>query len=612
MRSPRYLWLSTNAGLWSSFLLEHRLAESLARDGRQVTMVNCRGVLDRYCPVMAAEHLNVSSPRSLRLRACVDCRHNVEITSPGSTYGSRWLDDFVTPEVIAWADSITAGVTPSNWSDLVVDDIPIGRYATYLSLLHHKVPDVTSTQESWEEYTSDIRSSLLMLGAMPALLEQTDPTHAVVYNPLYPTTRVFAETSMRYGAQLIGIAAGSFIPGRYESVGIYPHLMSSQTTTDSPLIAESLITPSTRVEVSAIGAHLAELIGGNDPWVYSSAPRRLAPAEVRGRLGLRPQSKVVVVLVSSPDETRSSMLVGAEYFRSETGEYSDIPEFIAAAVQVARDVPEVDLVFRLHPRLMPNKREQVVSPDLGQITELLTDLPANAVVNVGEDRLSLYDVMLVADAALNQSSSAGLEFLTLGLPVVQYDPSRLGAYSRDFALLVERHDPEQFASAVRTALAQGWSLENSRRAFRWYAAVLLRALLHLSDVESSYAAPAQASPSAFAPPRSSLALRAARRVLPESVREGWSRRAARAGRSRMVPDPGADDWWAVEWCDRIDGTVGTDPVWMPLMRVRGVPGDEIAEMLAVRDQVGNLLLQLGVRAGPGLGALSAALIELGE
>lgn len=612
MSEPRYLWFAPHAGLWPSFRLEHRLAEALKRDGRSVTMVHCRGVLDRYCPVMAAEHLEVSSSHSQRARACIDCRHNVEITTPRATYGSLWLDDFVTAEVIAWADAITDGVTPDNWSSLVVEDLPIGRYATYLSLLHHKVPDVTATTAAWDEYRADVRSSLLVLGAMPGLLAEVDPTHAVVYNPLYPTTRVFAEVSMRSRVQLVGIAAGSFIPGRYESAGVYQHLMASQTTTDSPAIAAAMSTPATPIEIAAVGSHLAELVGGNDPWVYSSAPTRRDPAEVRRQLGLRPESPVVVALVSSPDETRSSMLVGAEYFRGEAGQYSDIPEFIAAAIQAARDVPEVDVVFRLHPRLMPNKRERVESPDLARITELLSDLPTNAVVNGGGDGLSLYDVMLVADAALNQSSSAGLEFLTLGLPVVQYDPPRLGAYSRDFALLVERHDPEGLASALRSAVAQGWSLENSRRAFRWYTAVLLRALLHLSDVASTYATVDAAAPADVAPASPSIALRTARRVLPASIRERWSRRVARAGRESTVPDPGSDTAWVAEWCARVDATVGTDPVWMPLMRVRGAPADEATETLAVREQEVNLLSRLGVQDGPGLGALRAALRELGE
>lgn len=612
MSGERYLWFAPHAGLWPSFRLEHRLAEALARDGRDVTMVHCRGILDRYCPVMAAEHVSVTSPPSHKARACTDCRHNVDITLPRSSYRSVWLDDVVTPDVRAWADALTAQVTPESWADLVVEDLPIGRYATYLSLLHHKVPDVTSTAASWAEYRADVRSSLLVLGAMPALLADADPTHAVVYNPLYPTTRVFAETAMRHGAQLVGIAAGSYIPGRYESAGVYQHLMASQTTTDSPVIAESLQTPSTPAEVAAVGTHLAELVGGNDPWVYSSAPARLEPAEVRQRLGLRPDSPVVVVLVSSPDETRSSMLVGAEFFRSTDGQYSDIPEFIAAAIQAARDLPDVDVVFRLHPRLMPNKREQVVSPDLARITEVLAELPPNAVVNGGGDGLSLYDVMLVADAALNQSSSAGLEFLTLGLPVVQYDPPRLGAYSREFALLVERNDPAALAAALRIAVDRGWSLEDSRRAFRWYTAVLLRALLHLVDVDAyvQTATPATATPAAE--PGPSVALRAARRVLPASAREWWSRRTARTGRSQTVPDPDTDTVWAAEWRARIDATTGSDPVWRPLMRVRGAEADVEAETRAVREQVGILLARLGVRDRPGLGALSTAVSELGE
>ena len=68
-------------------------------------------------------------------------------------------------------------------------------------------------------------------------------------------------------------------------------------------------------EVVAVTAQMRELMSGNDPWVYSAAHQRRDPDELRASLGLRRDSPVVVALLSSPDETRSSMLVDAEYHR---------------------------------------------------------------------------------------------------------------------------------------------------------------------------------------------------------------------------------------------------------------------------------------------------------
>ena len=76
----RYLWFAPFAGLWPSFRMEHRLAESLHRSGRPVTMVHCGEVLDSYCPVMSADRLRVDSPRSDKRESCRDCRHNAGIT----------------------------------------------------------------------------------------------------------------------------------------------------------------------------------------------------------------------------------------------------------------------------------------------------------------------------------------------------------------------------------------------------------------------------------------------------------------------------------------------------------------------------------------------------
>ena len=602
--SPRYLWFAANAGLWPSFRMEHRLADALARAGRPVTMIRCDGVLDSYCPVMSADRLRVDSSASEKAEACRECTANSEHARAVGAYDTVRLEDAVTGDVTAAADRIAAAVTHDNWLDLEWDGLPIGRWAAYTSMLQHKLPDVTSSGEVWLEYVSDVRNTLLVAGAMPALLEATRPTHAVVYNGLYPTHRVFAAYAQRAGARFVGLHAGGFIPARYETVGIYQHVSASQTVVDSPTIRAALDIPCTPAEVAAVGEQLRELTAGNDPWVYSAAPRREAPDDLRARLGLRPTAPVVVALLSSPDETRASMLVGAEYHRAPERGYSDIAEFITAVRTLAESLPEVDVVLRLHPRLSPNKRESVLSPDLADILVALEGLPPNAHVNSPGHGVSLYDLIGIASAAVNQSSSAGLEFLALGLPVVSFDPVRQGAYPPEFGPCVERADPEGLAAAVSRAVTDGRNPAYSVRAFRWYATVYCRALLHLAPLVVD-AAVRDGSEQAYADPDPQVGMRGplgglVRRVVPETLRERAARRLARRGRLASLPDPHDDTAWRAEWLMRVDSIEGDDVVWTPPITVRGIPAP-LDEEQDIHRTVADLVEQLGFRSGEGFG-----------
>lgn len=602
MNDRRYLWFAPYAGLWPSFRLEHRLADSLARSGRPVTLVQCGEVLDSYCPVMSADRLRVDSPRSAKRESCRDCRFNAGIAGERGAYRTMLLDAYVTREVAAEATAIARSVTPGTWADLEVSGVRVGRYAAYLTLLHHKVADITATPAAWAEYRSDLRNALLVLGALPAMLAEADPTHVVVYNPLYPTNRMLAEVAAQRGIGLVGVHAGSYVPARYDTVGVYGHISNSQTLVDSSTIRAGFGEPCTPAEVAAVGRHLTELVAGNDPWVYSSAPARRDPADLRASLGLRPDSPVVVALLSSPDETRASMLVDAEWHRDPDRGYSDLTEFIAALRILATDAPEVDVVLRLHPRLSPNKRETVVSPDLEAILDALSDLPSNAHVNAPGDGISLYDLARIAAAAVNQSSSSGLELMVLGLPVVSFDPVRQNAYPPQLGPCVERDRPQDLAPTVRAAVAAGRSLDRSIAAFRWYATVTLRDLLLLEDV-----APADRGPGPDpalqphpAPDLGSGRLAAlARRIVPDDLRERGARMLARRARAGDLPEPAQDAGWRAEWLDRLDAADQGGPVWNPPIVVRGprVAGDDamVRERAAVQEQVAQLAAVLGQR-----------------
>jgi len=572
----RILWFGVNAGLVPAFTLESHLANGLALSGDQVLRVACDGIFSDYCPVMQAQQFGPGAPKSQKKTACRKCKTISQAASSASAYQTTSLENYLLPEDHAAVAELIDQVTHENWHELEVADIPVGRYATYLVMLRYKVSDVTASKEAWDEYLIDLRNALLTLRVVPRIVDEFRPTHAMVYNPLYPTNRMFVETAKHLGIQVVSITVGNYIPNRYRCLAIYPHISASQTARDSRSVIEALHQPCSREEISGVVNQIRALTEARDPWVYSSVSGEISTDAVKELLNLRPAAPAVLALVASPDETRSSALVDAEYERSSSHQVSDVPEFVQATVDLAKRNPDLDVILRLHPRLAPNKRERTTSPDLALIMDLLTDTPPNLHINKPSDRIGLYDVMRVTSVGLNQSSSAGLELLTMGIPVVHYDPIRLNAYPPELGLSVEPRDPESLDRVVRLALTHGFDSSFSVRAFRWHAVTLLRCLVH-RDSQYVQTEPSQQEPS---PTRTVVRVK---KLVPETVRAraaGWL--ALRQDKRQMHPQPVVEPWVkeARERIQMLDG----GPLWNPIVRPRGVPlADDSAEVLAALD-----------------------------
>ena len=557
----RILWFGVNAGVVRSFTLESQLAQGLALMGDDVVRVSCDGVFSTFCPVMQGALLLGNSPTRDKQAVCRSCTSISRAASDGSVYRTVRFEDFMHGDDISEIDELLESVTVDNWSNFEVEDVPIGRYATYLSMLSHKVPNVTATPEAWRDYRIDMKNALLTQRVAPRIFDAVNPSHALVYNPLYPSNRAFTETALRRDVRLIAISAGGYVPNRFRTLAIYPHLAASQTSVDSASIDQSLSVPCSREEVAAVRLHLSALIAGNDPWVYSSAPTRVDTPSIRRALGVREEASVVLALVASPDETRSSALVDAEYERVPADQLSDVTEFVTVAIDLASRNPDIDVVIRLHPRLAPNKRENITSPDLAQLQILLDVAPPNIKVNTPGDGIGLYDVMRITTAGLNQSSSAGLELLALGIPVVHYDPPRINAYPPNLGRLARRGDPTELDHAIREALEGAESQNSSVAAFRWLAVTLARSLVHKDSLTADQESP---SSTAMRQPEK----RQLRQLIPAAIRKRIARWVGLREDKRMVRPTTEVEPWLVEARERIVD-LAPGPVWNPLTRVRG-------------------------------------------
>ncbi len=598
MSDRRFVWFAPNAGNWVTYRMEHRVANALIDSGEDVLMLQCDRVLNAYCQVMSPAGLTATSPAHEKAAVCRSCRFAAGIARGEARYATEQLSHFLRPEDWSWVDDKVASTDFDNWDSIEIGGLPVGRYASYTTMLHHKRATVSQTPESWQEYLADLRGALLVARALPRLVDEARPTHAVVYNALYPANRVFAEGLTRAGAVLMNLSGGPTVPRRYSTLAVYDGIKASQTMTDSNAFRASMQVPASGQEIMHVEEHVAQLMSGADPWVYSSAASLRPAREVRALLGVRPQSSVATVIVSSPDETRSNLMVDAEFHRDPTNGYSDVAEFLRACIALAHERPEVDFVFRLHPRLAPNKRERLVSPDLGVIIELLADLPPNAVINSTADGLSLYDLLLVSSLAVNQSSSAGLEFQVFGVPVVQYDPVRQSAYPPDPDLSATR-DVADLIRVFDRALLAGADPSRSILAFRWYVSGQMRAVVHLDPLD-----PVRTGPPTPTQPEAPASSHPLGRFLPARAKEFIAARIQRHQRARELADlpPLSADATRVLLTE-IDHVTGSGDVWEPFMNYPPA-SDAGPEEAAVHAAVLRLSERLALNDLDGVGVVA--------
>jgi len=152
-------------------------------------------------------------------------------------------------------------------------------------------------------------------------------------------------------------------------------------------------------------------------------------------------------------------------------------------MEFARAHPETHLVLRLHPRMFPNKRETKLSPVVENIMKLRNTAPKNVTFNVPSDNIGIYDLVQIVDVALNFRSSVGAELMAMGIPVVV--PANESFYTYPDDLNRIGHSLTEYDQLIVDSISAGWSLENARRAFRWFGFLFTRVAVGFSETVTS-------------------------------------------------------------------------------------------------------------------------------
>jgi len=473
------LFFSPYADVWVHSLPEAEIAEALREDGWDIYRITCDRDFSKHCVSMAAKGIDFEANDDTKYAVCSSCVHRQSLLQKSFGFEDGTIGSLIGSEEQAKIAAHLTEVTSGNWMTFELDGAPLGKMAFYDFSLTNKLNTMTIPHNLWASYVSDLNNSLKTYFAVNILLTQKKFDFLITYNGMYATNNVAGYVARKHGCKTWSLHAGHHLVDRYGTISIY------ESTTLPALAYEtreweedrsSLVLSNAATKVTS---HILELFKATNRFVYSSSSGDVDIDSLRSTLGVLPNRKVLLATMSSADEIFGAKMAGVLRKSKIVPLFDDGFEWISFLVEQLRNRNDLHLIIRVHPREFPNKRESKTSQNADKLRELLIELPDNVSVNWPEQQISLYGLAHIVDVVLNSSSSAGIEMSALGLPVVLNRVEHMLAYDPQIHPVVDRRD--QYMIAVDNALRRGWSVDNMRSAYRWWAFLFSRIAIDISE-----------------------------------------------------------------------------------------------------------------------------------
>jgi len=464
----KVLFFSPFADVWPHSFPEALVAEMCEQQGCEVTVIRCRGVISNHCIAMSAAGLPATASNEDREKICCSCRRHSALLDDEFQFATRYIEDYLDASDYQQIQLLVRSVGPENWFAFQIDGVAIGRLAAYEFFLGHKLNSYDIPEALWGQYAGQLQNSLVVLFAAKRFLAELKPDRIVVYNALYSVNDVIVHLAAQSGVATSTIHGGLNIERLLETLCVSRDVQSQISSAGSSSWNDAKSLPIGEPAVAEVLAYVKFLLRGTGAFVYSAAHGSKSLDELRRRFGAQPDQKVVLCTTSSQDEMLAAAMVGAvPQATSEGSLFESQLDWLKYVIELGGRHPEWCVIIRVHPREFPNRREGKLSQNAIRLREVLTHLPPNVTINWPDQDVSLYDLAQFTDVLLNGISSAGIEFLLLGIPVVVHNPASLHAYPRSFNY--SANSLSEYDTTIARAIDDGWSFEHVRSAFRWKA-----------------------------------------------------------------------------------------------------------------------------------------------
>lgn len=472
----KILFFSPHAYFSVHALPEAVVAEALALAGHEIHMISCNGLYRQHCLTM----FNVDFSDHARKRlVCAVCKTNRDAIATEFRFPTTSMEAYLTVAETNKATAAAAALVPNNFLDFEWDGIPVARYALYEFWLNHKLSSEDIAPSLWPEYLAIFKNTLKTLFASQRMMDELKPDRVVCYNSLYSVNRVMTAVADQKSIPHFTLHAGRHHKRRLQQMTIHKGIGNAVVVNRMPAVAAYRTQPCTFDQVDIVTEHVFELFKATSLWVYSIRSSKLASADLLHRYAVGDGCKVLLAVMRSNDERLAARFAGVGHYDG-TPLFADQYEWLSWLTEFAKGHPEYVIIFRVHPREFPNKREGVTSQNAYAFVNFIKTIerPNNLHINLPQDNISLHDLLKISDVLLNNTSTAGLEASLFGIPVVGIGDEM---YAFDLALQEEADSIEDYVARIAAACRSGWRFSRVVGVYRWLNYLNNEVAIDISD-----------------------------------------------------------------------------------------------------------------------------------
>ena len=452
-------FFSPASNVWAHSYPESLLMKHLSNSGHVTSRVSCSGVFQTSCPAFNELGINNTEEASAKLAICRSCKKRRNLLERQFDYISILLDDVVNSTIFDQVENLIQSVTPKNWIEFSINDVAFGKLASYEFSLHHKDVNLNISAEIFPEYLNYLRTTLISYLGGIEILTRTKPDVVVLYNSLYSINAGYEQAALRLGISTYTVQGGPHLVDRSKTLIMYRSIKDLFRMPQSDSWKDYSKKPLSEYRVAEVNRHLNALLDGASPWAYS--------APIGSNNANKFPKNSILILTSSEDELAAGRLVDAYPELPFNEGFSSQTEWLKSIIEIARDIDHLNFIIRVHPRMSPNKRDSKTAPFIKVIDELIASSPPNVFLNLPIDNISLYEMINNVSLALNYGSSAGIEFLCFGVPVIN-------AVSQDFLvapmdICFNAKNDYELKQKILKHYGSEFDVNHAINAFRWFS-----------------------------------------------------------------------------------------------------------------------------------------------
>ena len=475
------------SGIWQHNMVLAKTLGQLKSENFEVQYLSCGELFVNYCTVQESKARNFPSTTLIRKLDCKDCMFSARLSSTflkqrGFGFNAtHFLSEYSNEALRHDARTIKSNIQTHPLSlDFQVDGIPVVRFAMYETLIKYKKINFELSDIEKQYFEANLENCILaVLAGQKYLDENRDFSAIVIPSPEYGPNNSFASLALQRGIPAYSIRGSLNLAEMQSSAmiwrwdiqpGLPPYLSSWPGWRNIEMSAN---------DRRRIEKHKEELLSGKSPFVYSSPfTDRTTPEALKNRLGVKKDSTVILMSLSSTDEIIASKTIHRGVAVAYPGQvFFDQFEWVIQTLEWIRERPSLTLIIRLHPRDLPNKRESVLSEQHERWVHLLNEVPPNVIINHPEQKISFQDVCAASDVLVTGWSSTAIEAMLLNKPVVTYDRS-LPGFPEDIHLT--GNSRSAYFTNLETAVRIGELSNGKEVADRWLTHFLVHGSIQLT------------------------------------------------------------------------------------------------------------------------------------